>query len=177
MPYVPTARPCAGGPSLAMRERSSDRPALASRSLLKASISYPSAVAAITPVPCGPTARQSAGGLGSRNRIRRSVVRPLESLPKQGHLLTHRSASTTRKSVRHVCRARLIDFQPESQNECSAVCTFAKVCTDTESSVVGSLSTFHRVSLNSMEGGGWSSFAAPLPDAHPRLAGPLLLCP
>ena len=95
---------------------------LSGRSLLKASISYPSAVAAFTPVPCGPTARQSAGGLGSRNRIRRSVVRPLESLPKQGHLLTHRSASTTRKSVRHVCRARLIDFQPEPQNECSVFC-------------------------------------------------------
>ena len=28
-----------------------------------------------------------------------------------------------------------------------------------------------------MEGGGWYSFAAPLPDAHPRLAGPLLLRP
>ena len=28
-----------------------------------------------------------------------------------------------------------------------------------------------------MEGGGWSSFAAPLPNAHPRLAGPLLLRP
>ena len=28
-----------------------------------------------------------------------------------------------------------------------------------------------------MEGGGWYSFAAPLPDAHPRPAGPLLLRP
>ncbi len=28
-----------------------------------------------------------------------------------------------------------------------------------------------------MEGGGWYGFAAPLPDAHPRLAGPLLLRP
>ena len=28
-----------------------------------------------------------------------------------------------------------------------------------------------------MEGGGWSSFAAPLPNAHPRLVGPLLLRP
>ena len=26
-----------------------------------------------------------------------------------------------------------------------------------------------------MEGGGWSSFAAPLPNAHTSLAGPLLL--
>ena len=28
-----------------------------------------------------------------------------------------------------------------------------------------------------MEGGGWYGFAAPLPNAHPRLAGPLLLRP
>ena len=39
------------------------------------------------------------------------------------------------------------------------------------------LYTFHRVAYNSMEGDGWYDFAAPLPDAHPRLAGTLLLRP
>ena len=39
------------------------------------------------------------------------------------------------------------------------------------------LYTFHRVASNSIEGGGWYGFAAPLPDAHPRLAGILLLRP
>ena len=39
------------------------------------------------------------------------------------------------------------------------------------------LYSFHRVASNSMEGGGWYDFAAPLPDAHPRLAGTLLLRP
>ena len=49
--------------------------------------------------------------------------------------------------------------------------------TRTYSSTLYILHTFHRVALNSMEGGGWYSFAAPLPDAHPRLAGTLLLRP
>ena len=39
------------------------------------------------------------------------------------------------------------------------------------------LYSFHRVASNSMEGGGWYDFAAPLPDAHPRLVGTLLLRP
>ena len=34
-----------------------------------------------------------------------------------------------------------------------------------------------RVALDSMEGGGWSSFQAPLVNARPRLTGPLLLRP
>ena len=46
--------------------------------------------------------------------------------------------------------------------------------TRTYSSTLYILHTFHRVASNSIEGGGWSSFAAPLPNAHTRLAGPLL---
>ena len=34
---------------------------------------------------------------------------------------------------------------------------------------------FHRVTANTMEGGGWSNFQAPLLNARPRLHGPLLL--
>ena len=45
------------------------------------------------------------------------------------------------------------------------------------SSTMYILHTFHRVASNSTEGGGWYGFAAPLPDAHPRLAGTLLLRP
>ena len=39
------------------------------------------------------------------------------------------------------------------------------------------LHTFHRVASNSIEGGGWSSFQAPLLNARLRLTGPLLLRP
>ena len=49
--------------------------------------------------------------------------------------------------------------------------------TRTYSSTLYILHTFHRVASNSIEGGGWYGFAAPLPDAHPRLAGTLLLRP
>ena len=49
--------------------------------------------------------------------------------------------------------------------------------TRTYSSTLYILHTFHRVASNSMEGGGWYGFAAPLSNAHPHLAGTLLLRP